>query len=63
MKWTGIYLAGYFVLIIGVVAGLWKSGFVERVGVGWIAIGVVIAIGAGIMMAVSRSGAGESVGK
>lgn len=61
MKWTGIYLAGYVILIGGVIAALWKLGIIARIGIGWTAIGVVIAIGLGIMLAVSHSGRKETI--
>jgi hypothetical protein len=52
MRWVGIYFAGYLLLLVGVVAALVKAGFVERVGWGWIGIGLVIALGLGIIFAV-----------
>lgn len=56
MKWTGIFLVGYVILIGGVVAALWKLGVLADIGVTWTIIGIVIAIGIGIMLAVSNSG-------
>ena len=53
MKWTGIYLIGYVILVGGLVAALWKMGILASIGVAWTLIGVVIAIGIGIMLAVS----------
>jgi len=61
MKWTGIYLVGYLVMLVGVLAALWKSGVIERIGTTWTIIGVVIAIGIGIMVAVANSGKKESI--
>ena len=61
MKWTGIFLAGYVILVCGVLAALWKLGVLVDVGATWTAIGVVIAIGIGIMLAVSNSGTKESI--
>ena len=61
MKWTGMYLLGYVVLIVGVLAALWKLGILEHIGAAWTAIGLVIAIGLGIMIAVSNSGAKENI--
>ncbi len=61
MKWTGIFLVGYVILIGGVVAALWKLGVLADVGVTWTIIGIVIAIGIGIMLAVSNSGTKESI--
>ena len=61
MKWTGMYLIGYLVLTGGVLAALWKMGVLASVGVAWTVIGVVILIGVGIMMAVSRRGSRENI--
>ena len=61
MKWTGIYLVGYIVMLGGIIAALWKSGVLERIGSTWTIIGVVIAIGIGIMIAVANSGKKESI--
>lgn len=55
MKWTGMFLVGYFIVIGGIVAALWKLGVLADVGMTWTLIGVVIAIGIGIMLAVSNN--------
>ena len=56
MKWTGLYLTGYSILIIGLLAALWKARVLASIGAGWTMIGVLIAIGIGIMIAVTHSG-------
>ena len=56
MKWTGMYLLGYVIFVGGLMAALWKLGILERLGTTWTVIGIVIAIGIGIMMAVTGSG-------
>jgi hypothetical protein len=56
VKWAVIYLSGYVVLVLGVLAALWNLGILATVGGTWVAIGSVIAIGFGIMIAVSGSG-------
>lgn len=61
MKWTGMYLLGYIVLIIGVLAALWKLEILANIGLGWTVIGVVILLGIGIMVAVSSSGTKSNV--
>ena len=61
MKWTGLYLLGYVILVGGLLAGLWKLGVLERIGATWTIIGVVIAIGLGIMIAVSNSGSKQNI--
>jgi hypothetical protein len=61
MKWTGAYFLGYVILLAGILAALWKTGVLQRVGTTWTIIGVVIAIGIGIMIAVANSGRKESI--
>jgi len=61
MKWTGMYLIGYIVLIGGVLAALWKLEVLATIGTTWTVIGVVISIGLGIMIAVSNSGTKENI--
>ena len=61
MKWTGMYLLGYVILIGGLIAALWKLGVLASIGTTWTLIGVVIAIGLGIMIAVSNSGSKENI--
>jgi len=61
MKWTGIYLVGYIIMLGGIIAALWKSGILASIGTTWTVIGVVIAIGIGIMIAVANSGKKESI--
>jgi hypothetical protein len=61
MKWVNVYLVGYVIFIIGVIAALAKMGVIERVGTGWTAIGIVIALGLGIMFSISASGQKETI--
>jgi uncharacterized protein YjbJ (UPF0337 family) len=56
-----MYLVGYFIVLCGLVAALWKLGVIDRVGPAWTAIGIVIAIGLGFIVAVSGSGNKETV--
>jgi hypothetical protein len=53
MRFVNIYLVGYFILVIGAVLALWQAGILTRISGTWIAIGALIAIGLGIMLAVS----------
>jgi hypothetical protein len=55
MKWTGIYLLGYVIVIGGILAAFWKLGVLASIGRTWTLIGVIIAIGIGLMLAVSSS--------
>jgi hypothetical protein len=61
VKFTGMYLFGFIVFIGGVLAALWKAGILAEIGTTWTVIGVVIAIGIGIMFAVSSSGTRENI--
>jgi len=56
-----MYLAGFVILIGGILAALWKLGILDSIGTTWTVIGVVIAIGLGIMIAVSHSGSKENI--
>jgi hypothetical protein len=56
-----MYLVGFVVLIGGVLAALWKLGILDSIGTTWTVIGVVIAMGLGIMIAVSNSGSKENI--
>lgn len=53
MKFINMYLIGYVVLIIGIVLALWKMNVLEHISGVWIAIGLVVAVGLGVMMSVS----------
>jgi hypothetical protein len=55
MKSVGVYLFGYFLLICGALLALWKSGVLHMIGTTWTLIGLVIALGFGIMIAVGGS--------
>ena len=61
MKWAGMYLVGFIVLIAGVLAALWKLGILQSVGTTWTLIGVAILLGIGIMVSVANSGSKENV--
>ena len=61
MKWTGIYLIGFVFLLGGILAAPWKLDILASIGTVWTLIGVLIAVGIGIMLAVSHSGKKESI--
>jgi len=61
VKWAGMYLVGFIVLLGGVLAALWKLGILASIGMTWTLIGIAIAIGGGIMIAVSNSGTKENI--
>jgi hypothetical protein len=53
MRFISLYLIGYFVLLIGAVAALWYGGVLRHVSPVWILIGLIIAVGFGIMLSVT----------
>jgi hypothetical protein len=61
MKWAGMYLVGFVFLVGGILAALWKLGILESIGTTWTLIGLVIAIGIGIMVSVANSGSKENI--
>jgi hypothetical protein len=56
-----MYLLGFVLLVGGILAALWKLGVLEAIGPFWTGVGVVIAIGLGIMIAVANSGVKENI--
>jgi hypothetical protein len=61
MKWAGMYLFGFVVVVGGIVAALWKLGILERIGTAWTLIGLAILIGIGIMISVANSGRKDNI--
>jgi hypothetical protein len=53
MRFVHLYLIGYFVLVFGALAALWYGGVLQQLSATWIVIGLVIATGLGIMLAIS----------
>jgi hypothetical protein len=53
MKFINMYLVGYVVLVLGLALGLWQVGVLQALAPIWIGIGVIVAIGLGIMFSVS----------
>jgi hypothetical protein len=53
MRFVHLYLIGYCILVIGALAALWYGGVLQRVSGMWILIGLVIAVGLGVMMAIT----------
>jgi hypothetical protein len=53
VRFIHLFLVGYFVLVLGIGLALWQTGVLSRVAPIWIAIGILIAAGVGIMLAVS----------
>lgn len=53
MRFVSVYLIGYFVLVLGALSALWYGGALRHMSTGWVIIGLVIALGLGIMLAIS----------
>jgi len=53
MRLVHLYLIGYFILLIGAGLALWNAGVLARVDAMWLAISIVIAVGLGIVLAVT----------
>ena len=53
MRFIHLFLVGYFVLVLGIGLALWQTGVLGRVAPIWIAVGVLVAVGVGIMLSVS----------
>ncbi|HXI46984.1 MAG TPA: hypothetical protein VNH39_00245 [Steroidobacteraceae bacterium] len=61
MKWAGMYLFGFVIVVGGLLAALWKLGVLERIGTAWTLIGLAILIGIGIMISVANSGRKDNI--
>ena len=53
MRFLKIYLIGYFTLLLGAGLALWQAGILRQIPGVWLAIGAIIAIGLGVMLAVA----------
>lgn len=53
MRFVNIYLIGYFILVLGALAALWYGGALRHISTMWVVIGLMIAVGLGIMLAIS----------
>ena len=61
MKWMGMYLLGYVLLIVAILLALWKTGVLASIQPFWIGVGLLFAVGLGIMVAVANSGKKETI--
>jgi hypothetical protein len=61
MKRMGAYVVGYLLLLGGALAGLWKVGMIERMGVGSTASGLMLVAGLGVILAAWGSGSTRSM--
>ncbi len=61
MKWMGIYLLGYVLLVAAGLLALWKTGVLATISPFWLGVGLLAAVGIGIMIAVANSGKKETI--
>jgi len=52
MRFVNLYFVGYLILVMGIALALWRAGILANVSPVWVVIGLVIALGLGIMMSV-----------
>ena len=55
MSFMRVYIAGYFVVIGGALLALWNADILSRIPLVWMAIGLIVAVGLGIMLAVTST--------
>ena len=55
MRFIHLFLVGYFLLVLRAALALWKTGVLAHVSGTWMAIGAIIVVGLGIMVAVSSA--------
>jgi hypothetical protein len=53
MRFLTLYLVGYFLLLAGAALALWQAGILDEIPGIWLAIGAIIAVGLGMMLAVA----------
>jgi hypothetical protein len=61
VKWMGLYLLGYALLIGAALLTLWKTGVLASIPPFWLGVGLLAAMGLGIMVAVANSGKKETI--
>ena len=52
VRFVNLYFVGYIILVMGIALALWRAGILANVSPVWVVIGLVIALGLGIMMSV-----------
>lgn len=53
MRFVTVYLTVYFVLIAGAVIALWSGGALGSIPPLWTVIGLIVAVGFGVLLAVA----------
>ena len=53
MRFIHLYLAGYFILVLGAGLTLWQAGVLAHISAVWILLAAVFVIGLGVILAVT----------
>ena len=53
MRAVNIYLIGYFGLVLGAIVALWSGGALAEIPASWIVTGLMVAVGLGVLLALS----------
>jgi hypothetical protein len=61
MKWMGMYMLGFALLLGAALLALWKTGVLASIPPFWLGVGLLAVIGLGIMIAVANSGKKETI--
>jgi hypothetical protein len=55
MRLLYLYLIAYFVLVVGAVLALWQAGVLGQLPPEMVAIGLLVAIGLGVVLALTST--------
>ncbi len=55
MSFIRLYLIGYFILLFGAALALWQSGMLAEIPGVWLAVGAIVAVGFGLLLAVASA--------
>jgi hypothetical protein len=55
MRFIHLYLAGYFVLVLGAGLALWQAGVLARLSPMWLLITAIIVVGLGLLLAATST--------
>jgi hypothetical protein len=55
MSLIRLYIVAYFALLAGAVLALWQADILQRLPLVWVAMGLIVAVGLGILLAVTST--------
>jgi hypothetical protein len=55
MRLLYVYLIAYFALVVGAVLALWQAGVLGQLPAGLVAIGLLVAVGLGVVLALTST--------